>query len=849
MSWIKRLASSLRGRKLEDDLEKELAFHLEMRTREKIAAGDAPDDARRAAMARFGSVTRTKESCREQSTFAWLAAVRQDLHYAARNLLGHPGFTAAAVACLAIGIGANTVIFSFVNAFLFQPFPPGVARVSRASGNPISYPDFADWRDSNRVFDRVFGFGAGELFTIGQGEGSREVLGEPVAGDYFGTLGVAPAVGRMLQPQDEQQPFAVISYQFWHSYFHGDPQIAGKTVRVDLQPFTIVGVAPSGFHGMIAPWSTEVWTTAALHREQLDQRAFGWIAVGAHLKNGIAPRQAAAAMSIFDNELERRYPLQRSMPDPVVVQRPGLSSSPVWSVFVVMSALLMAVVGIIYLIACADVAGLLIARAAARRREILIRLSLGASRSRLIRQLLTESLLLGLLGAAAGTAISFAAGDALAAIFPESISHGFSFQHSIDLHVLAWTLALAVASVLFAGLSPSLRASRQNLASAGRTYTFSEARRPRLRQWLIVAQVAGSVLVLATAGVFVRSFQKTQRAQPGFDTTHLLTADWSLGGQNLAQAQLSDLHARIKQAVSSQPGVEAVSLADVLPLGNQRVETIPAMGEVASATVDSDYFRTMGIALMRGRQPQPAERFAAVVNETLANRLWPSREAVGQSLRVGRTTMTVIAVAANGKYWSLGESPRPFVYTIGDRFEHASAALAIRTVGPPGDLAMGLSRMLSERNPELARVNVRTGSDRLRLWLEPQRAAALLLGTLGLAALALAITGLYALLAQLQVERTPEIAVRVALGATRPVVLGLLLRQSAIVLGAGTAIGITLAAAVEHVIGAGIGAIGALDATVVATVVALLATVGTAATAIPAYRALLIDPASALKSE
>ncbi len=597
MSWIKRLASSLCTRRTEDDLERELDFHLEMRAREKTSSGMPSEEARRQALHRFGSLTRTKEACRNESTLTWLAAFRQDLRYAARNMRNNPGFTAAAAACLAIGIGANATIFSFVNALLFQPLPPDIVMVRHISGSPVSYPEFQDWQRLNRVFGDVFAYTPGERYTIGRGENSEHVLGETVTGNYFRTLGVLPAAGRMLAPGDELRPLAVISYQFWRNRFFGDPAIAGRTIWINREAFTIAGVAPLAFHGMLTPWSTDVWTTLYLHRDSLGDRRVGWMATAARLRTGVTARQAEASMNSLDAELAHQYPdPQRRQRDMLtILHGSGLSGSPVWRVFTVMAALLMAVVGIIFLIACANVAGLLTARSLARRREILIRLSLGASRARLIRQLLTESLLLGLLGATAGVVMAFAAGDALAGLLPQSISGGFHFQHGIDAHVLTFTLVLSLVSVLLSGLLPAFRASDQNLATAGRTQTAAGSRTPRLRQWLIVAQVAASVLVLATAGIFVRSFQKAQKTNPGFDATHLLTVDLDLREMQYPRARARIFYNQIKSRAGDLPGVVSASLADVLPLGNTRVVTIPAEGEIATATVDSNYFRTMVI--------------------------------------------------------------------------------------------------------------------------------------------------------------------------------------------------------------------------------------------------------------
>ncbi|HEX3746020.1 MAG TPA: ADOP family duplicated permease [Bryobacteraceae bacterium] len=830
MSWIRRLTASLDTRKLDRDLDRELAFHLAMREHERISAGAAPEDARREVLHRFGSVDRTKEACREQSTFGWLVALRQDLRYAARNLRRNPAFTAAAAACLAIGIGANTVVFSFVNAFLFQPEPPGVVRVGFASGSPIPYRDFEEWQRTNPVFDRMFAYAPGELFTLGRGPAGRQVLGETTVGDYFETLGVTPAVGRLPAPRDELQPLAVISCQLWRDLYRADPAIAGKAIWIDGRPFTIAGVAPERFHGMMAPWSTEVWITAALRLPPADPGT-GWLAVGAHLKDGVTLRQAAGAMQALAREVNSHHPdSQRRSHDPLVVERPGLSTSPVWQVFLMMSVVLMAVVGIIYLIACANVAGLLMARGAARRREIFIRLSLGVSRSRLVRQLLAEGMLLALLGAAAGTAVAFLAGNATAALFPKSISHGFVFQHDIDLHVLAWTLALAVASVLFAALLPSLRASRQNLGAPGRT--------PRLRQGLIVAQVAASVLVLATAGIFIRSFQKALAVDPGFNAAHLVTVDLNLHDAGRTPAELHKTYQQMKGALAAIPGVDSVSLAAEFPFGNQHVQSLLDLGEVAAATVDADYFRALGIPLVRGREPL-ADESAVVVNQEFVRHFWSGRDPLLQSLRG-----PVVGVAADSKYWSLAESPRPFIYQVQPQFDRDRAVLAVRTQGPAAGFASQVGQLIRRLNPAPAPAVIQTGEQRLHMWLEPQRAAAILLGVLGFAALALAITGLYALLAQMLVERTPEIAVRVALGASRMQVLTLVLRQSGVLLAGGTALGIAASAAVAHLFPGGM-----LDAPTLLAIVTLLAMVGSAATALPAYRALRVDPATALRSE
>ena len=705
MSWMRRLLTSLRTRKLENDLEEELAFHLAMRASE--SAGAAPEDARRQAIVRFGNVSRTKQACREQSTLAWIGDLRQDLRYAFRNLLRNRGFTTAAVACMAMGIGANTAVFSFVTAFLFQPLPKGVALVQRASGSAVSYPELQDWQRLSPVFDEMFGSSPGERFTIGRGAESDHVLGETVVASYFQSLGVMPAAGRLLAPGDESLPLAVIGYQFWRSHFAGDPGVVGKTIWINRRAFTIAGVAPRAFPGMLAPWSTDVWVTPFLHPEAVGDRRVEFLMAGGRLKPGVTLRGAGDAMNSLDAELARWHtdPQRQRRSPLMVVRRSGLSGSPVWGVFMAMAVLLMSVAGIIFLIACANVAGLLVARALARRREILVRLSLGAGRERLVRQLLTESMLLGLLGAAAGVGLAYAAGDAMAGLMPQSISGGFRFQHGIDAQVLVFTLALSVAGALISGLSPAFRASGQDRAAAGRAHTAASGRAPRFRRILIVAQVAASVLVLCAAALFVRSFQKALASDAGFDVAHVLTVDLDLRELKYPPARLGEVYRQIRTRVAEVPGVASVSLAGVLPFGSTSVIDVIDAGRIAAATVDSGYFRTMGIPLVRGREPQPGERDVAVVNQALASRLWPGRDPLRESIRPRNgKPWQVIGLTATGKYWSLDEPPRPFVYRIAEQLAEPFGCLAIRTELPPASLAVPVGRAIERAGEDLPSV-------------------------------------------------------------------------------------------------------------------------------------------------
>jgi len=840
VSWIKRLSASLRPHKLEHDLERELDFHLDMRVGEKTAMGASPREARQEALGRFGNRNRVIEDCRDQAAFAWIGALRQDLRYAARNIARHPGFTAAAAACIAVGIGANTAIFSFVNAFLFQPIPKDVVMVQRGSGSTVSFPEFQDWRHSNRVFNGVAAYSPGDALTVGRGAGSTRALGETVAGDYFEALGIAPAAGRLLRAGDETEALAVVSYRLWRS----DPTIVGATLWINRQPFTVIGVAPPGFQGMLAPWSTSVWVTPFARREVLADRRAGAFLVFARLQAGITAMQAAAAMNTLDRELARPHPDPRRDPHDglTVARRGGLSGSPVWGVFLVMSALLMTVAGIIFLIACANVSGLLVARSLARRREMMIRLSLGAGRGRLARQLLTESTLLALLGGIAGLALAYSAGDSLAGLMPQSITGGFAFRHAIDIHVLAFAVALSAASVMVSAVLPAWRASDQCL---------SPMRKPRLRQFLLIAQVAGSVLVLATAALFIRTFQKTRAVDVGLDPAHVLTADLDLRQMRFSRTQAVDLRREVRSRVAALPGVTAVSLANLVPLGDTQILNIPQMGQIATATVDHDYFRTVGLPLLRGRAPEAQDHNVAVVNEAFARRFWPDQEPVGKSLvpANGKPAFQVIGVTVTRRYWSLDEARRPFVYQIVNDPGETRSVLIIRAEGPPRGILTAVATAIQSADPELPVMPVRTEDERISRWLEPQRSGAVLLGVLGFSALGLAIAGLFALLSQIVAQRSVEIALRVALGATRASIAAWLLRQCLVLMGVGAFVGLAIGAAVARLLAHNLGPIGSLDAVGLAGIFLVLATAGAAAALVPTWRATRVDPAVMLRSE
>jgi len=862
LNWFKRLAASLREQRLEHRLDSELQFHLEMRTQENRAAGGTPEQARSDALRRFGSLTRTMEECRDMDTLTWIGTTKQDIRYAFRAIRKAPGFTAAAVLCLAIGIAANTTVFSFVNAFLLRPLPvrhpEQIVIVGRAGGEPASYAEYLEWKTANGVFAGMAGYSP-EALTVGPG--SEPVLGEVVTAEYFETFEIRPLMGRLIQPGEDDRPLAVIGEDLWRRRFSSDPGICGRAISINRETFMVTGVVPRSFPGMLSPWSTDMWVTATIHPDGLRARNRGLSITAARLKPGANAAQAQAAMASLDSEWQRLHPDPEGRKRGKLLVRgsAALANSPTWGALAAVAALLMAVVAVVFAVACANVAGLLMARYLVRRREIAIRLSMGASRSRLIRQFLTETALLSLLGGAVGTAMAYFAGELLAGMLPASISSGFQVQHGMDWRVLAFTLALSFVSVLLCGVLPALRFSRQNLAQPGNARTGDRKGAPgfprRLRQILAVGQVALSVLALVVAGLFVRSVQKAQTVDLGFEPGRVLTAKIDLRDRQFPPQRRAEFYRQLSERIADLPGVEKVSLADTFPLGNTRTQIVTAGDlapmEIASSTVDADYFETMGIRLVRGRDFLPQERNAIIVNEAMAKRFWPNQDAIGKTIlqRRGGPRQVVVGIARDGKYWSLGDAAKPFLYRPFDSIDALNLYLLVRTTPPPAAMIARVREAIQKVDPVLPGSSVRTANDQIQNWLEPAKEGARLLSILGTLALALALTGVYGLLAQLVAQRTPEIAIRVALGASRRSVIGMVFRQSGLLLAAGVALGIAGATATTRLFASLISGVGATDVVTLVAVAAVMMVAGIAATVIPAYRAVRIQPAQVLRAE
>jgi putative ABC transport system permease protein len=815
----------------------------------------------------------------------------KDLAYAFRTIGRSPGFAAVAVLSLALGIGANTTIFTLVNALLLNPLP--VSRPSELAAvltvdekNPgvstVSYPNYKDYRDKNDVFTGVAAYSFPNLVSMrASGDEPDQVFVEFATGNYFDLLGLEPSLGRFFLPEEDEtpgsHPVAVLSHGLWKRKFGSDPKVLGSTIRLSGHPYTVVGVAPDGYKGVTVIFGPDLWVPTMMQlqlapaqfKNFFDDRRALFFNVFGRLRPGVSLEQASANVGVISNALAQEYPEPnrgRSAKTVPLTEASLFPGGPGGRQAIVLgSAVLMIIVGLVLLIACSNVANLMLAKAVARQKEVAIRLSMGAGRTRLMRQLLTESTVLGVLGGLVGILVAYVGRNFIWSFRPAFVANNL-LQPTLDAHVFVFALAVSLATGLLFGLVPAIQASRFSVVEAlkndSRAVGGAE-RRFSLRNALVVVQVALSIVSLVAAGLFLRSASHAREIDPGFETKRLGIMLVNPGQGGYDQSRSERFYDDVLARVSSIPGLHSASFASNFPLfGGFQRSVFPEGIEnqerqegilVASNTVDVGFFDTFDVALLHGRDFTAADRKdslpVAIVNEKMAEQFWPGEDAVGKRFRFyGNSFMTeVVGVVETTKIVTLGEDPQACFYVPLDQNFSDAMNLYLRTDGDPAPVMAAAQREIRAMDPLVPVINPLTVGEVIDQSLFAPKLAASLLGVMGGIALALASVGLYGVLAFRVAQRSREIGLRMALGAGRREVLRMVLGSAMSVVGVGVLIGLAAAFAVSRAVSSLLFGISTSDPTTFLGVTVLLTVVAFLASTLPALRASRVDPLVALR--
>jgi predicted permease len=820
----------------------------------------------------------------------------QDIRYGARVLIKSPGFLVAAVISLALGIGANATIFTMINTIFLQPLPvERPAELMSVYGTdtnnasnallgqfmPLSYPNYVDYKNQNAAFSELGAYSFPNQVSLNSGSKPEPANVQLVSGNYFSALGVRAALGRTFLQDEDKAPgtssVAVLDYKFWQRRFGGNPGIVGDTIRVNGHPFTVIGVAPRGFDGTIGVVTPDMWTPVMSYdaifagatfpggvidknRRLLVFNVFG------RLKPQVSAAQAQSTLQTIGRELEKQFPNENKGRNVGIMPLVQATLPPAFrSILLQGSGVLMAIVGLVLLIACANVANLMMARATARRREFTVRLALGGARTRLVRQLLVESLIVAVPGALLAIVVAIGGRNLIVSLLPAAVNPA-NLNMPIDTTVLAFTLALAVVSAVLFGIAPAIRASRADLASdLKERLSGGGAGRYRWRNLLVFVQVALSVVALASAGLFVRSLANAQTLDLGFERENLVTVLYNVALNNYNESRGKEYHRQVVERVRTVPGVAAASLASTLPLnppfqrsvfpeGQENIKTNSGV-LVYTNVVGTGYLETLRMPLLRGRGFTDADREGqqkvAVINEAMARRFWPDQEAVGKRFRFfGDTEQRIIVgIVRNAKYIFVGEDPQPMAYTPLEQNYSPAMALIVRTASRPDAMKAVIEREVQALDRDVPLNNIQTGSELLSASLTGPRVAATLLGVFGLLALVLAGVGIYGVMSYSVSLRTQEIGIRMALGAQRQDVLKMVLRQGMTVVSIGLAVGLVMAAGISRIISQLLYGVGTADVRAFSATAAVLLFVALVANFVPARRATTVAPNNVMRYE
>jgi macrolide transport system ATP-binding/permease protein len=808
----------------------------------------------------------------------------QDLRYGIRMLAKAPGFTAVAVLTLALGIGGNATVFSWIRSVLLSPLP-GVADAGslvavetvmpNGEYHTSSYPDYKDYRDRNHVFSALIGFElAGVDMSLRNDAPPERVWGIIATENYFDVVGVRAAMGRTFHPEPNQalnsNPYIVLGHSLWTRRFGSDPNVVGRTVHLNGHPFTVIGVAPRNFYGTIVGINADYFVPMmmqpqVLPGEDIEERWPTFVHIMGRLKPGVTIAQAQAEMKTLAADFQKEYPLAE--------KHVGIFVTPVWGAHYGVQDFLRSVLGflmvvaaLVLLIACVNVANLLLARATSREREIAIRAALGASRRRLLRQLLIESLLLAAAGGVGGIFLAIWGVNLLSAFLPPMhLPVGLSL--GVDGPVLVFTLLLSIATGVIFGLAPAWRGSRgdlnQSLKEGGRG-SGPGAGSHRLRDLLVVSEIALATVLLVGAGLLVRSLRNAESAGPGFNASHVALAAFDLRASGYSGELARDFYDRLMQRIGAVPGVESVSLERYVPLwftgrsyqGTQVEGYTPEPGEdmgIDTNMVGPGYFHTLEIPMVAGRDFTEQDRAGAplvvIVNQTMANHFWPGKDATGHRLKMRGEWRTVIGVARDIKYHRMNEEPRPFLYSPALQVDGTDANILVRSAMPTAAVVAAVRAVAKSLDPKVQPLETDDLDQLLHVSLFANRIAASLASVLGMLGMLLASLGIFGVLSYSVSQRFREIGIRMALGAQTRDVLRLVIGHGLRLAVTGAALGAVASVGITRWMGSLLFGVGALDPTSFAVAVVVVTVAAGLAACIPARRALCVDPMVALRYE
>ena len=878
-----RLRSFFHPNALDQELKEELRQHIEEQIRENVAKGMSPEEARYSAVRTLGGITQIEQQCRDARGASLLEDFVQDLRYGFRQLGRSPGFSALAILCLTLGIGANAAVFSWIEGILFRPYP-AVAHQERlfalggtvrgdSEGDSLSWQDFLDVRRSCTLCEESF---VSKITgsTLSIGERAEVATGSIVSANYFDAIGVRPILGRGFEPGEDvgndSHPVVVISYQLWRNRFKGDPEIIGKMQHFNNVPHTIIGVAPEGFYGTFVGWAMQFWVPASMEETfesggyKLEDRGARWIESYVRVKPGVSRAQAQQEISAIAARLETNYPATN--------RGRGLMLWPLWQTpfnnartLLPTLEVMVAVVAFVLLIACANVVNLLLVRSFARRHEMSVRLAIGASRLRLAKQLLTEGLILSALGTAGGMLVAHWCRHALILLLPARSGVGMYLPGEIDARVMLWSACICLLVTLIVGLVPAFQTRNLDLAGplkAESSGVVGARGKAWMRSGLVVFQVCLSFILLVGAALLLESLQKIRNTSPGFRTTSVVTTGVSLvaAGYDVPRAKL--FQDELLDRIGALPGVQSAAFARVTPLDYRTYSSTPVAVDgyqpppeeqpaIEYNQVSPGYFTTLGIPLLSGREFARTDDenapLVAIVNRTMMTRYWGGQDPTGRRLQVNGRWARVVGVAADSKYESMRETSRPFFYVPLRQDFVRGPDLYIRTNQPLSSTLAALVREVHAVDANLALYEMITLQEQVNRSTSPQLVAVTLVSILGGLALLLAGIGLYGVMSYAVAQSTRELGLRMALGAGAANLLRLVISRGLRLTAGGVLFGTVAALALTKLLGKLLYNVSAHDPWVFGSALAVMTTTAVSACLLPAWRAARTDPARVLR--